>query len=41
MVAVGAFRTLLRNRIDRIGILAKGASLMNEGENPHMVSLRA
>lgn len=28
-----AFRTLLRNRVSRGGILAKGASVMKEGEN--------
>ena len=35
-----AFRTLLRNRVSRGGILAKGASVMKEGENGHGISSR-
>ena len=35
-----AFKTLLRNRISRGGILAKGASIMKEGENGSGVSSR-
>ena len=35
-----AFRTLLRNRVSRGGILAKGASVMKEGENGHGLSSR-
>ena len=35
-----AFRTLLRNRISRGGILAKGASIMKEGENGSGVASR-
>ncbi len=35
-----AFKTILRNRTYRGGILAKGASLMNEGENGHGVASR-
>ena len=35
-----AFRTLLRNRVSRGGILAKGASVMKEGENGHGIASR-
>ena len=35
-----AFRTLLRNRVSRGGILAKGASVMKQGENGHGISSR-
>ncbi len=35
-----AFRTLLRNRISRGGILAKGASVMKRGENGNGISSR-
>ena len=35
-----AFKTLLRNRISRGGILAKGASIMKEGENGSGVASR-
>ena len=35
-----AFRTLLRNRVSRGGIMAKGASVMREGENGHGLSSR-
>ena len=35
-----AFRTLLRNRVSRGGIMAKGASVMKEGENGHGISSR-
>ena len=35
-----AFRTLLRNRVSRGGILAKGASVMKLGENGHGISSR-
>ena len=35
-----AFRTLLRNRVSRGGILAKGASVMKEGENGNGISSR-
>ena len=35
-----AFRTLLRNRISRGGIMAKGASVMNRGENGKGISSR-
>ena len=35
-----AFRTLLRNRVSRGGILAKGASVMKRGENGHGISSR-
>ena len=35
-----AFRTLLRNRVSRGGILAKGASVMKQGENGQGISSR-
>lgn len=35
-----AFRTLLRNRVSRGGIMAKGASVMKQGENGHGVTSR-
>ena len=35
-----AFRTLLRNRVSRGGILAKGASVMKEGENGNGIASR-
>ena len=35
-----AFRTLLRNRVSRGGIMAKGASLMKRGENGNGISSR-
>ena len=35
-----AFRTLLRNRVSRGGIMAKGASVMKQGENGHGISSR-
>ena len=35
-----AFRTLLRNRVSRGGIIAKGASVMKQGENGHGISSR-
>ena len=35
-----AFRTLLRNRISRGGIMAKGASVMKRGENGNGISSR-
>ena len=35
-----AFRTLLRNRVSRGGILAKGASVMRQGENGHGIASR-
>ena len=35
-----AFRTLLRNRVSRGGILAKGASVMKQGENGHGIASR-
>ena len=35
-----AFRTLLKNRINRGGIIAKGASRMNKGENGKAISSR-
>ena len=35
-----AFKTLLRNRINRGGIIAKGASTMNKGENGNGLSSR-
>ena len=35
-----AFRTLLRNRINRGGIIAKGASAMNKGENGNGLASR-
>ena len=35
-----AFRTLLRNRVSRGGIMAKGASVMNRGENGNGISSR-
>ena len=35
-----AFRTLLRNRVSRGGILAKGASVMRQGENGQGISSR-
>ena len=35
-----AFRTLLRNRINRGGILARGASVMNQGENGNGIASR-
>ena len=35
-----AFRTLLRNRVSRGGILAKGASVMKQGENGHGITSR-
>ena len=35
-----AFRTLLRNRVNRGGIIAKGASMMKKGENGAGVSSR-
>ena len=34
------FRTLLRNRINRGGIIAKGASMMRQGENNHGIASR-
>ncbi len=35
-----AFRTLLRNRVNRGGIIAKGASTMNKGENGNGLASR-
>ena len=35
-----AFQTLLRNRVSRGGIMAKGASVMKQGENGHGISSR-
>ena len=35
-----AFRTLLRNRVSRGGIMAKGASVMKQGENGNGISSR-
>ena len=35
-----AFRTLLRNRINRGGIIAKGASMMKQGENNNGITSR-
>ncbi len=35
-----AFLTLLRNRVSRGGIMAKGASVMKQGENGHGISSR-
>lgn len=35
-----AFRTLLRNRVSRGGIMAKGASVMKQGENGHGIASR-
>lgn len=35
-----AFRTLLRNRVSRGGIMAKGASIMKQGENGKGISSR-
>ena len=35
-----AFRTLLRNRINRGGIIAKGASMMRQGENGQGITSR-
>ncbi len=36
----GAFRTLLRNRVNRGGIMAVGASVMRQGENGNGISSR-
>ena len=38
--ANAGFRTLLRNRINRGGIIAKGASMMKQGENNHGIASR-
>ncbi len=35
-----AFQTLLRNRVSRGGIMAKGASVMKQGENGHGIASR-